>query len=88
IARKEKNSERWFIGNSNGELARISEIDLSFLDESQRYLATIYRDGEYADYKKNPQSYTIESREVTKQTTLQIKTVAAGGYAISLVPLE
>ena len=88
IARKEKNSERWFIGNSNGELARTSEIDLSFLDGSKTYLATIYRDGEHADYKTNPQSYTIESKEVTQQTTLQIKTVAAGGYAISLVPVD
>lgn len=88
IARKEKNSERWFVGNSNGELTRISEIDLSFLNESQTYLAKIYRDNEDSDYKTNPQSYTIETKEVTKQTTLQIKTVAAGGYAISLHPLN
>lgn len=88
IARKEKNSERWFVGNSNGELMRISEIDLSFLNESQTYLAKIYRDSDDSDYKTNPQSYTIETKEVTKQTTLQIKTVAAGGYAISLHPLS
>ena len=88
VARKEKNSERWFVGNSNGELTRISEIDLSFLNESQTYLAKIYRDSEDSDYKTNPQSYTIETKEVTKQTTLQIKTVAAGGYAISLHPLN
>ena len=88
IARKEKNSERWFVGNSNGELTRISEIDLSFLNESQTYLAKIYRDSEDSNYKTNPQSYTIETKEVTKQTTLQIKTVAAGGYAISLHPIN
>jgi hypothetical protein len=88
IARKEKNSERWFVGNSNGELTRISNIDLSFLNESQTYLARIYRDSEDSDYKTNPQSYTIETKEVTNQTTLQIKTVAAGGYAISLHPLN
>ena len=88
IARKEKNGEHWFIGNSNGELERNSEIDLSFLDGSKTYLARIYRDAKYADYKTNPQSYTIESKEVTKQTTLQIKTVAAGGYAISIEPVN
>ena len=44
IARKEKNGERWFIGNGNGELERTSEIDLSFLDGSKTYVATIYRD--------------------------------------------
>ena len=88
VARKEKNSERWFVGNSNGELTRISEIDLSFLNESQTYIAKIYRDSEDSDYKTNPQSYTIETKEVTKQTTLLIKTVAAGGYAISLHPLN
>ena len=88
IARKEKNGERWFIGNSNGELERTSEIDLSFLDSSKTYVATIYRDAKYADYKTNPQSYIIESKHVTNQTSLQIKTVGAGGYAISIVPLD
>ena len=88
IARKEKNGERWFIGNSNGELERTSEIDLSFLDGSKTYVATIYRDAKYADYQTNPQSYKIESKQVTNQTSLQIKTVVAGGYAISIVPLD
>ena len=87
-ARKEKNGERWFIGNSNGELERTSEIDLSFLNISKTYVATIYRDAKYADYKTNPQSYIIESKQVTNQTSLQIKTVGAGGYAISIVPLD
>ena len=88
IARKEKNSENWFIGNNNGYSDRVSEINLSFLEESKRYIAKIYKDGENADYKLNPQSYTIESFEVNHQTTLRLKTVAAGGYAISLFPIK
>ena len=65
IARKEKNSERWFIGNSNGELARTSEIDLSFLDGSKIYLATIYRDGEHADYNRNTPPLEVTQTSTT-----------------------
>ena len=88
IARKVKDSEDWFVGNSNGYNMRKAVIDLSFLDKDKKYTATIYRDHKNADYKTNPQAYVIESKKVTSQTVLKLLTVPAGGFGIKIVPRE
>ena len=86
IARKEKNSDNWFVGNSNGYNTRNSTVDFSFLDDEKKYVATIYRDGKEADYLTKPQEYVVESKIITSKTKLKIRTVAAGGFAISVYP--
>ena len=88
IARKVKDSEDWFVGNSNGYNMRKAVIDLSFLDKDKKYTATIYRDHKNADYKTNPQAYVIESKKVTSQTVLKLLTVPAGGFGIKITPRE
>ena len=88
IARKAKDSEDWFVGNSNGHNKRKAVVDLSFLDKNKKYMATIYRDHENADYKTNPQAYIIETKKVTSQTVLKLLTVPAGGFGIKITPRE
>ena len=88
IARKEKNSEDWFIGNSNGYNRREATVDLSFLEKDKKYIATIYRDHRKADYKTNPQAYVVESKKVTAKTVLKLLTVPAGGFAIKITPVQ
>ena len=88
IARKEKGSNDWFVGNSNGYNKRKAVLDLSFLDKNKKYMATIYRDHKNADYKTNPQAYVIESKKVTSQTVLKLLTVPAGGFGIKITPRE
>ena len=88
IARKEKDSQDWFVGNSNGYNKRKAIVDLSFLDKGKKYIATIYRDHKNADYKTNPQAYVIESKKVTSQTVLKLLTVPAGGFGIKITPRE
>ena len=86
IARKEKGTDNWFVGNSNGYNKRNAEIDFSFLDKNKKYTATIYRDSKDADYAKNPQSYKIKTKTVTSKSKIKIPTVPAGGFAISIFP--
>ena len=86
IARKEKGTHNWFVGNSNGYNIRDAEIDFGFLDKNKKYTATIYRDAKDADYAKNPQSYKIEKISVTSKSKIKIRTVPAGGFAISILP--
>ena len=86
IARKERNGENWFVGNSNGYNKRTAIVDCSFLDPNKKYTATIYRDGKDAHYRNNPQSYIIESKNVNSKSKLKIPTVEAGGFGISIVP--
>lgn len=88
IARKDKNSNNWFVGNSNGYNARTSTITLDFLEKGKKYEATIYVDAADADYKTNPQAYKISKQKVTNKTKLQLRTAAGGGYAISIVEVK
>jgi len=84
IARKDKNSNNWFVGNSNGYNARTSTVSLDFLEKDKKYEATIYADAKDANYKTNPQAYKITKQKVTNKSKLQLRTAAGGGYAISI----
>ena len=88
IARKDKNSNNWFVGNSNGYNARTSTITLDFLEKGKKYEAIIYADAADADYKTNPQAYKISKQKVNNKTKLKLRTAAGGGYAISIVEVK
>lgn len=88
IARKDKNSNNWFVGNNNGVNPRTSTISLDFLEKGKKYEATIYADAKDADYKTNPQAYKITKQKVTNKSKLKMTSAAAGGYAISIVEVK
>ena len=46
IARKDRNSDDWYLGAITDEEPRTLRVSLSFLDEGKKYYATIYRDGQ------------------------------------------
>jgi hypothetical protein len=87
-ARKDKNSNNWFVGNSNGLKARTSTISLDFLEKGKKYEATIYADTADAHYKTNPQAYKITKQKVTYKSKLQLFTAPGGGYGISIVEVK
>lgn len=87
-ARKAKGGDEWFVGNTTGIAPHESDIKLDFLDPGRKYEAVVYADAKDADYKTNPQAYTITRRKVDSKTRLKIKTVPGGGFAISLKPLK
>ncbi len=85
MARKEKGSDNWFVGNVNGNSERASKITFDFLDADKTYIATIYADGKNAHYKTNPQDYEIRKVVVTHKSKLNQKSAVGGGYAISIM---
>lgn len=85
VARKAKGTNNWFIGNVNGYEPRTSNISFAFLEKGKKYTATIYADGKGADYKTNPQAYTVRKIEITNKSKLSQLSVAGGGYAISII---
>ncbi len=87
IARKDKNSDAWYMGSVTGAKAHDSVIKLDFLDKDRKYEATLYVDGKTADYRTNPQSYAITKKKVTAKTTLKLHSAAGGGFAVSIKPL-
>ena len=84
-ARKAKGTDNWFVGCTAGEQGHTSHLRLNFLDKGSKYIATIYADAPDADYKTNPQAYTITRKEVTSRTVLNLRAASGGGYAVSIV---
>ena len=87
IARKDKNSDAWYMGSVTGKKPHDSVIKLDFLDKDRKYEATIYADAKDADYKTNPQAYVITKKKVTAKTTLKLHSASGGGFAVSIKPL-
>ena len=87
IARKDKNSDAWYLGGVTDTKPHDSVIKLDFLDKGRQYEATIYVDGKAADYKTNPQAYTITKKKVNAKTTLKLHSAPGGGFAVSIKPM-
>ena len=87
IARKDKNSDAWYMGGVTDAKPHDSVVKLDFLDKGRKYEATIYADGKTADYKTNPQSYMITKKTVTAKSTLKLHSAPGGGFAVSIKPL-
>lgn len=85
VARKAKGTNNWFVGNVNGIEPRTSNINFDFLEKGKKYTATIYADGKEANYKTNPQAYTIRKIAVTNKSKLSQLSASGGGYAISIL---
>lgn len=88
VARKEKGKDNWFVGCTAGNAPYLSSISLDFLDKGKTYIATVYADTKDSNYKTNPQSYKIVKGVVNCKSKLRIQTVEAGGYAISIYPVD
>ncbi len=86
IARKDRNSENWFIGAITDENEREFELSLDFLDEG-KYRATLYCDSDESNWKINPMIYKIEKKLLTKTDKVTIRMAEGGGCAISFIKL-
>ena len=88
IARKDKHSDNWYVGNTSNENGHTSELLLNFLDKNKKYEATIYADAKNADWQTNPKAYTITKQKVNAKTKLKLTAAKGGGYAISIKEIK
>ncbi|MEP6927208.1 MAG: glycoside hydrolase family 97 protein [Ginsengibacter sp.] len=86
IARKAKDSGNWFIGAVTDENSRNAVIPLNFLDKGKKYNITIYEDAKDADWKNNPEAYSIQHMVVSASTILNIRLASGGGAGIVIKP--
>ncbi len=85
FARKDRNSQDWYVGGVNDATARTLPIKFDFLDAKQSYTATIYRDGEGATYETEARHrIAIETRKIKKGDTMPVWLAPGGGLAIRL----
>jgi hypothetical protein len=88
IARKEKGKDNWFIGAITDENARTTTILLNFLQKGKKYKTIVYEDAQNADWKTNPEAYSIRSLPVDSNTRLKLSLAPGGGTAISIMESE
>jgi hypothetical protein len=86
IARKEKGTPNWYLGAITDESGRKAVLPLTFLDKNAKYTAIVYRDAANADWKENPEAYTIEQYLVDSHSSLNITLAPGGGAAVSIRP--
>jgi alpha-glucosidase len=85
-ARKDWNSNDWYIGAITNEEQRSLSVDLSFLDKEIQYTAEIYTDGKGASYKENPYPIEILTKNVSNRDNLKLLLAPGGGTAIKFTP--
>lgn len=87
IARKDKDSDDWYVGAITDEEARDFNIKLDFLP-ADKYEITIYKDAPDADWEKNPMKYEIEKSIIIKNQKIELNLSPGGGTAIILKPVK
>ena len=83
VARKDRNSEDWYIGGVTDETARRIHLSFDFLGEGA-YSAKIYTDSDDAHYRNSPFGINIYERHIGRNNYLDIYMAPGGGFAIHL----
>lgn len=84
VARKDKNSPKWFVGGVTDENERTMTVKFDFLTQGKQYVATVYADAADADYESNPEAYRIVEGKITAKSAAKIFMARGGGFAISI----
>jgi len=87
IARKDRNSDNWYLGSITDEEARNLKLRADFLEARTKYLMNAYADGEDADWISNPLSLKITQDTIERADTIYLKLAPGGGTAIQFVPI-
>ncbi len=82
FARKDRNSNDWYLGALTDENAKIVELNADFLEEGMVYEMQVYQDGKNADWRDRPYELEIFSKEVRKGEKLSLRMAKSGGVAI------
>ncbi len=86
IARKDKNSENWFVGGITDENDRTFKLDLSFLDVDHTYKFKIFKDKTNTHWKENPMEYEIDQFDlkIKNDSSTEIYIAPGGGFAMQI----
>ncbi|MDY7396899.1 glycoside hydrolase family 97 protein [Aureibaculum sp. 2210JD6-5] len=80
-ARKDIDSEDWYLGAITDEEQRSFKVDLTFLDEGS-YEAQIYSDSKGTNLETSPMEYQILKKKVKNTDTLELLLANSGGAAV------
>ncbi|MBR3052015.1 glycoside hydrolase family 97 protein [Candidatus Saccharibacteria bacterium] len=83
VARKDRNSDDWYIGGVTDEIGRRIHLDLDFLD-ADTYEATIFADADDAHYRDNQFAIIKQHKYIGRSESLDLYLAPGGGFAIRL----
>ena len=83
VARKDRDSDDWYIGGVTDENSRRLHINLDFLDNGA-YEATIYADAENSHYRDEQFAIMKQRKRVGKNDSQDLYLAPGGGFAIRL----
>ncbi len=85
FARKDRNSEDWYVGGVNDATPRDLNLSLDFLDAGKVYTATIYRDAPGSTYENDSRHKDIiETLKVKRGDKWPVWMAPGGGFAVRL----
>lgn len=88
-ARKDRNSEDWYLGGATDENGRMASVTLDFLDSERTYRAEIYRDAADSHFEGETRfNIVIEQRQLSANDVLELEMAPGGGFAVRLIPVE
>ena len=86
VARKDRDSDDWYVGAVSDEEQRTVIITLDFLTEHVSYRATVYKDASDAHWHDNPEAYEITEQPASHGDTMTLILAPGGGAAIRITP--
>ena len=86
VARKDRDSEDWYLGGVTNEDSRRINLGLDFLD-NEEYEAEIFSDGKNSHYRDNQFEIVHEKTKLKKSDSLNLYLAPGGGFAIHLKKL-
>ena len=87
VARKDYDSNDWYIGGVTNESGRRIHLRLDFLDDGV-YSADLYCDSDDAHYRENPFGISITHKKIGRSDTLDLFLAPGGGFAIRLKRIQ
>ena len=86
VARKDRDSEDWYLGSITDSESRMISVDLSFLNPQCQYEVEFYADGKQVDWESNPLLMEIGARPVESEYRFWL--APGGGHAARFKALD
>lgn len=85
IARKERDSSKWYLGAVTNENGRTVRIKLDFLEPGAEYTVNAWQDARNASWSSNPYAMEIYSTKVNSRGTFDLHLAPGGGLALEFI---
>lgn len=83
VARKDRDTDNWYVGGVTDEIPRRIHIPLDFLSDGT-FEASIYADSDEAHYRDNQFGIIRQTKHVSRNEALDLYMAPGGGFAIEL----